>query len=249
MTGLFAVYRREMLSLWVTPLAWVLLFVFLLLQGAIFYWIVLHFSQMTDLALEIGPLQAYFGQDSVLLLMTLLLLCPALTMRSFAEERRSGTVEALMTAPVAPSGVVVGKYLAVLTTYTLMWAPTLLYVLILRKTGSVDWATVGTSYLGLFGVGAAYLGLGLLSSALTKSQLIALLITICLEFGLFILGIGEFIFEPGPLQDISAHVSMASQMEELSRGIVDLRRVVFDLSLVVTSLFVTARVVDSWRWG
>ena len=249
MTGVLAIYRREMLSLWVTPLAWVLLFVFLLLQGAIFYWIVLHFSQMTDLALEIGPLQAYFGQDSVLLLMTLLLLCPALTMRSFAEERRSGTVEALMTAPVAPGGVVVGKYLAVLTTYTFMWAPTLLYVLILRKTGSVEWPTVGTSYLGLFGVGAAYLALGLLSSALTKSQLIALLITIGLEFGLFILGIGEFIFEPGLLQDISAHVSMASLMEELSRGIVDLRRVVFDLSLVVTSLFVTARLVDSWRWG
>ena len=249
MTGVLAIYRREMLSLWVTPLAWVLLVVFLLLQGAIFYWIVLHFSQMSDLALEIGPLQAYFGQDSVLLLMTLLLLCPALTMRSFAEERRSGTVEALMTAPVAAGGVVLGKYLAVLTTYALMWAPTLLYVLILRKTGSVDWPTVGTSYLGLLGVGAAYLALGLLASALTKSQLIALLITIGLEFGLFILGIGEFIFEPGLLSDISAHVSMASQMEELSRGIVDLRRVVFHLSLVVTGRFDPARVVDSWRWG
>lgn len=249
MTGLLAVYRREMLSLWVTPLAWVLLFVFLLLQGAIFYWIVLHFSQMSDLALEIGPIQAYFGQDSVLLLMTLLLLCPALTMRTFAEERRSGTIEALLTAPVAPGGVVLGKYFAVLTTYALMWAPTLLYVLILRKTGSVDWPTVGTSYLGLFGVGGAYLSLGLLASALTKSQLVALLITIGIEFGLFILGIGEFIFDPGVLRDISAHVSMASQMEELSRGIVDLRRVVFDLSVTVTSLFVTARVVDSWRWG
>jgi ABC-2 type transport system permease protein len=248
-TGALAVYRREMLSLWVTPLAWVLLFVFLLLQGAIFYWIVVHFSQMSDLALEIGPVQAYFGQDSVLLLMTLLLLCPALTMRSFAEERRSGTIEALLTAPVAPGGVVLGKYFAVLTTYALMWAPTLLYVLILRKTGSVDWPTVGTSYLGLFGVGAAYLSLGLLASALSKSQLVALLITIGIEFGLFILGIGEFIFDPGLLRDISAHVSMASQMEELSRGIVDLRRVVFDLSVAVTSLFVTTRVVDSWRWG
>ena len=93
------------------------------------------------------------------------------------------------------------------------------------------------------------LALGVLASAMTRSQLVALLITIGIEFGLFVLGIGEYIFDEGLLHDISAHVSMASQMEELSRGLVDLRRVVFDLSLMVASLFVTTRVVDSWRWG
>jgi ABC-2 type transport system permease protein len=249
MSGFLAVLRRELLSLWVTPLAWVLLTVFLLLQGITFYSIVLHYSSMTDLALESGPVQAYFGQDSILLLMSLLLVCPALTMRTFAEERRSGTIEALLTAPVTPSAVVLGKYAAVLVTYALMWAPTVLYVLILRKTGVVDWGAVGSSYLGLLGVGSAYLALGLLMSAMSKSQLVALLLTVGALFGLFILGIGEYIFEPGLLQEVSAHVSMASQMEEFSRGLIDLRRVVFDLSLCVTSLFVTVRVVDSWRWG
>jgi ABC-2 type transport system permease protein len=249
MSGLLAIFRREMLSLWVTPLAWVLLTVFLLLQGITFYSIVLHYSSMTDLALESGPVQAYFGQDSILLLMSLLLICPALTMRSFAEERRSGTIEALLTAPVTPTAVVLGKYLAVLATYALIWFPTVLYVLILRKTGVVDWGAVGASYLGLLGVGGAYLALGMLMSAMSKSQLVALLLTVGTLFGLFILGIGEYIFEPGLLQEISSHVSMASQMEEFSRGLIDLRRVVFDLSLLVTSLFVTVRVVDSWRWG
>ncbi|HTQ02842.1 MAG TPA: hypothetical protein VMI54_03255, partial [Polyangiaceae bacterium] len=81
MSGFFAVYRREMLSLWVTPLAWVLLVVFLLLQGTIFYSIVVHFTSLADLAVETGPVEAYFGQESVFLLMTLLLICPALTMR------------------------------------------------------------------------------------------------------------------------------------------------------------------------
>ena len=232
-----------------TPLAWVLLTVFLLLQGITFYSIVLHYSSMTDLALESGPVQAYFGQDSILLLMSLLLICPALTMRSFAEERRSGTIEALLTAPVTPTAVVLGKYLAVLATYALIWFPTVLYVLILRKTGVVDWGAVFASYLGLLGVGGAYLALGMLMSAMSKSQLVALLLTVGALFGLFILGIGEYIFEPGLLQEISSHVSMASQMEEFSRGLIDLRRVVFDLSLLVTSLFVTVRVVDSWRWG
>jgi ABC-2 type transport system permease protein len=108
---------------------------------------------------------------------------------------------------------------------------------------------VGSSYLGLLGVGSAYLALGLLMSAMSKSQLVALLLTVGTLFGLFILGIGEYIFEPGLLQELSGHVSMASQMEEFSRGLIDLRRVVFDLSLCFTSLFVTVRVVDSWRWG
>jgi ABC-2 type transport system permease protein len=227
----------------------VLATVFLLLQGIIFYSIVLHYSSMADLALESGPVQAYFGQDSVLLLMSLLLVCPALTMRTFAEERRSGTIEALLTAPVGPSAVVLGKYLAVVATYALMWAPTVLYVLILRNPGVVDWGAVGSAYLGLLGVGSAYLALGLLMSAMTKSQLVALLLTVGALFGLFILGIGEYIFEPGLMQEISGHVSMASQMEEFSRGLIDLRRIVFDLSIAVTSLFITIRVVDSWRWG
>jgi ABC-2 type transport system permease protein len=249
MSGFLAIYRREMLSLWVTPLAWVLLVVFLLLQGTIFYSIVVHFTSLADLAVETGPVEAYFGQESVFLLMTLLLICPALTMRTFAEERRSGTIEALLTAPVAPSAVVLGKYAAVLTTYVVMWAPTLLYVVVLRRTGAVDWHTVASSYFGLFGIGAAYLALGTLMSSLSKSQLIALLLAIFAEFGLFVLGVGEYVFEPGLMRDLCAHVSMASQMEEMSRGIVDLRRLVFDGSLAATSLFITGRVVDSWRWG
>ena len=170
-------------------------------------------------------------------------------MRTFAEERRSGTIETLLTAPVTPAGIVLGKYLAVLTTYCAMWAPTVLYVVVLRKTGSIDWHTVGSSYLGLFGVGAAYLALGTLMSSMSKSQLIALLLAIFAEFGLFVLGVGEYVFEPGLLHDVCAHLSIGSQMEEMSRGIVDLRRIVFDGSIAVTSLFVTSRVVDSWRWG
>jgi len=248
-TGFVAVYRREMLSLWVTPLAWVLLVVFLLLQGAIFYSIVAHFVGMSQLSLDTGPVQAYFGQESIFLLMTLLLLCPALSMRVFAEERRSGTIEPLLTAPVTAPAVVFGKYLATLSTYVLMWAPTLLYVVILLRSGEVDWGVVAGSYLGLFGIGASYLAIGTLMSAMTKSQLIALMLTIFVLFGLFVLGIGEYIFEPGPLREVCAHVSMASQMEDFSKGIVDLRRIVYDLSLLALALFLTVRVVDSWRWG
>ena len=105
-----------------------------------------------------------------------------------------------------------------------MWAPTVLYVVVLRKTGAVDWHTVGSSYLGLFGVGAAYLALGTLMSSMAKSQLVALLLAIFAEFGLFVLGVGEYVFEPGLLRDVCAHLSMGSQMEEMARGTIALAR-------------------------
>jgi len=245
--GWRAIYAREMLSLWVTPLAWVLLVVFLLLQGGIFYNIVRHFSNLADLSLDSGPLQAYFGQQSVLMSMTLLLLCPALSMRLFAEERRSGTIETLLTAPVSALGAVMGKYLATLSTYVLIWLPTLLYAVVLRDTGSVDWGALGASYLGVFAVGAGYLALGLLMSTLSKSQLVAMMLTVLVQFGVFVLGIGEYVFDPGVLRDVCAYVSLAGQMEEFSKGIVDLRRLVFNGTLAFLALFLAVRVVDSWR--
>lgn len=248
MSGTLPIFRRELLSLWVTPLAWVLLVVFLLIQGLSFYSIVVHVSSMTSASIDSGPVQAYFGQ-SIFLLVSLLLVCPALTMRVFAEERRSGTIEALLTAPVTPTGVVLGKYLATLVTYVAMWLPTLLFILILRNTGQIDWRVVGSSYLGVLGVGAGYLAVGTLMSAMTRSQLTAFVLTMLVIFGLFILGIGEYVFDAGLLRDVSAHVSVLSQMDEMAKGIVDLRRLVFDGSLVALPLFVTVRVVDSWRWG
>lgn len=247
MSGFFAILRREMLSLWVTPLAWVLLFVFLLLQGGIFYSIIVHFASFAEISADAGPLGAYFGENSVFLLMTLLLVCPALSMRLLAEERRSGTIESLMTAPVGASGVVLGKYAAALVTYTLIWIPTVLYVVILRKTGSVDWPVVGSSYLGLALVGAQYLAIGVLSSSLAKSQFVALLITVLIQFGLFVLGIGEYLFDPGILLDVCQYVSLAGHMEDFAKGIIDTRRLLYDASTAAFCLFLAIRVVDSWR--
>ena len=247
MSGFVAIFRREMLSLWVTPLAWVLLCVFLILQGGIFYSILEHFASFAELSVDAGPLSAYFGQNSVFLLMSLLLVCPALSMRLLAEERRSGTIESLMTAPVGSAGVVLGKYAAAFVTYVLIWVPTLLYVVILRKTGYVDWHVVLSSYCGLFLVGAQYLAIGALASSLTKSQFVALLLTVLIQFGLFVLGIGEYIFDPGLLHDVCSYVSLAGHMEDFSKGLVDTRRLLYDGTSAIFCLFLTTRVVDSWR--
>lgn len=247
MSGLWAVYRREMLSLWVTPLAWLLLFVFLLLQGVSFYVVIDHHAHFTSLTIDRGPIQSYFSSSFMPL--SLLLVCPALTMGTFAEERRSGTIESLLTAPVSVAGVVHAKYLAALSTYALLWLPTTLYVVIVRNVAEVEWAVVAASYAGLIAVGAAYLAVGVLMSAFSKSQLGALMLTVLVLFGSFILGIGERVFDPGLLHDLCAHLSVLSHIDDFSRGLIDSRRLVYDGSVAALCLFLTRRIIDSWRWG
>jgi ABC-2 type transport system permease protein len=241
------VLKRELFAFWVTPLAWVLVSVFLVVQGLHFSVLVKNFSEMGTIDSDQTPIQAFFG-NTVLLYLILFLLVPPMTMRLFAEERRSGTIETLMTAPVSASSVVLAKYVAALLTYVAMWAPTVLYVVILQRSGFVDWHTVAASYVGVGLVGAGYLALGLLMSAMTKSQFLALVLTALMLLALFILGIGEFVTRDGSaIHDVCAYVSVWAQMNDFASGVVDSRRLCLDATLIVLPLFLTVRVVESWR--
>lgn len=249
MRSFWPIYKRELFAFFVTPLAWVLITVFLLVQGMHFFLLVDHFASAGQQISDQTPLQAFFG-NTVLLYLVLFLLVPPMTMRLFAEERRSGTIESLMTAPVSSVGVVLAKYAAVVTTYVAMWVPTVLYLVILRQTGEIDWNVAAAAFLGVFLVGAGYLSLGMLMSAITKSQFLALVLTAMVILALFILGVGEFVTREGTLMhDVCAHVSVWAHMNDFASGVIDSRRLVFYGSLVVLPLFVTVRAVDAWRWG
>jgi ABC-2 type transport system permease protein len=248
MRAFWPIYKRELFAFFVTPLAWVLIAVFLVLQGMNFYWIVDTFATRTTPS-DQTPLQAFFG-NTVLLYLVLFLLVPPMTMRLFAEERKSGTLEPLMTAPVSGTAVVLAKYMAAVTTYLAMWLPTLLYLVILKRAGDVDLKAAAAAYLGVTLVGAGYLSIGLLMSAATDSQFLALVMTALVILALFLLGIGEFVARDGSLlQAVCSHVSVWAQMNDFASGIVDTRRLVFDGTLIVVPLFITTRVVDAWRWG
>ncbi len=249
MRSFWPIYKRELFAFFVTPLAWVLITVFLLVQGMHFFLLVDHFASAGQQISDQTPLQAFFG-NTVLLYLVLFLLVPPMTMRLFAEERRSGTIESLMTAPVSSLGVVLAKYAAVLTTYVAMWVPTVLYLVILRQTGDIDWNVAASAYLGVLLVGGGYLSLGMLMSAITKSQFLALVLTAMVILALFILGVGEFVTRDGTLMhDICSHVSVWAHMNDFASGVVDSRRLVFYGSLIVLPFFVTVRAVDAWRWG
>jgi ABC-2 type transport system permease protein len=130
-----------------------------------------------------------------------------------------------------------------------MWAPTALYVVLIARTGDVDWRVVGASYLAVTLIGAGYLAIGTMTSAMTTSQLLAAVLSAMGIVALFMLGIGEFIFAEGPLHDLCAYVSVWTQMNDFSRGIVDSRRLMLDATVIALPLFVTVRAVDAWRWG
>jgi ABC-2 type transport system permease protein len=246
------IFKRELFAFFVTPLAWVLIVVFLFTQGLHFFLLVDEFSRSGAELADETPMSAFFG-NTVLLYLVLLVLVPPMTMRLFAEERRSGTIEVLMTAPVSSAAVVLAKYAAALTTYVAMWVPTVLYLVILGRAdpgGHVDWHAAACAYLGVALVGAGYLAVGLCASALTRSQFLAMLFTALVLLSLFILGIGEFVTREGTtLHDVCAHVSVWAHMNDFASGLVDSRHVVFYGTMIVLPLFVATRAVDSWRWG
>jgi ABC-2 type transport system permease protein len=244
----WAIFKRELFAFFVTPLAWVLIVAFLVVQGMHFFLLVDHFALQADLASDETPLSAFFG-NTVLFYLVLFLLVPPMTMRLFAEERRSGTIESLMTAPVSSAAVVLAKYAAVVTTYVVMWLPTGLYVVILARTGELDTWSVASAYLGVFLVGAGYLALGLCASALTRSQFLSLVWTSLVILVLFTLGVGEFVTREGTaMHGVCAYVSAWGHMNELAGGIVDSRRLVLYGSMVALPLFVATRAVEAWRW-
>lgn len=248
MKGLYPIFKRELFSFFVTPLAWVLMTSFLLFQGAHFFVIIMHYANSGELSVDGGPVQGFFG-GTILIYLPLLLICPLLTMRTFAEERKSGTIEALLTAPVTPAGVVLGKYLATLAVYVVTWIPTALYIIALSRFGEVDVRIVVTSYAAILLVGAGYISIGTMTSALTTNQLTAAVVASVALLFLFLLALGEFVFDPGIVRDVCSHVSVWSMMSDFSRGLVDSRRLVFYGTLVVLPLFITVRTVESWRWG
>jgi ABC-2 type transport system permease protein len=243
------IYKRELFAFFVTPLAWVLIVVFLVVQGLHFFLLVDHFALELDVASDETPLSAFFG-NTVLFYVVLFVLVPPMTMRLFAEERRSGTIESLMTAPVSSASVVLSKYAAVLTTYVAMWLPTVLYLVILGRTGTLDRHQAASAYLGVLLVGAGYLSLGLCASALTRSQFLAMIWTALVLLVLFTLGVGEFVTREGTLMhDVCAHVSVWGHMNDFASGIVDSRWLVFYGTMVLLPLYVATQAVDAWRWG
>lgn len=183
-----------------------------------------------------------------------LLINPAITMRTFAHEKSSGTYENLMTAPVGDSEVVLAKFAGSLIFYLIIWIPFPFCLLFLRsyigEAANLDPGTMIATLLGITLVGSLFISLGCFASALTRNQTIAAMTSFALGIGLFILSFFAYshVYNGGPLDPLMAQVSMIDHMEDFVRGVIDLRHTVYYLSLTAFFLFLNVKVVESRRW-
>lgn len=243
-----ALAQRELIAIFLSPIAYVVIAIFLLLNGAMFYLIVKAFS--AEPGTEGSVFAIFIGKFNILAWIFVLLTAPAITMRLFAEERRSGTIESLFSAPVAEFEAVIGKFLAGYVFYVCLWLPTVIYPIILFKFSSPDWRPMATGYLGVALVGAMFIAVGELTSALTRNQIVAYMSGAAILLVLFLAGLLLPIVVKGDTPtrileyfDLWKHIG-----EDFAEGIVDSRHVVYYLSVTVFTLFLATRVIESRKW-
>jgi ABC-2 type transport system permease protein len=169
-------------------------------------------------------------------------------MRSLAAERRSGTLETLLTAPISEAQVVLSKYLAAVAFYVALWLPTLLYPLLLSRYSDIDSGPIASGYLGTLGIGMMFLAVGVFFSAISRNQIIAVLLSLTANLVLFLAPLFEVVsagFEPDSLL---SYMNLWNHMEDFGRGIVDSRRLVYYGSVAAFALFCAVQVVQARRW-
>ncbi len=245
MSRLLAIARREWAAYLRTPAGWAVLALFLCLQGIVF-WMFVQFLGRPD-APPGGVMEFFFG-GTILYWIALGLLATVLPMRLVAEELRAGTIEPLLTAPVSPAEVVVGKWLAAFGFYLTAWAPTLLYLAYLRRMGAViDPGPIAAGYLGTILLGAAALALGLLASALTRNQLVAATLSFVAFLTALLAGALEAeVRAPGAAAALRRY-SLFRMMEDFGHGIVDSRPAILLVTVTAAALAGAAAVVGRLR--
>jgi len=184
----------------------------------------------------------------------LLLSTPVITMRLFAQEKFSGTFETLMTAPVSELQVVLAKFTAALVFYLVMWLPLLGCLFVMRHFASdpsaLEAGTVGSTFLGIFLLGCLFISLGCCASALTRSQVVAAMVSLGFGASIFLIGV---LAQHLPVQttwqaQVLSSLSFFEQMHDFARGVVDTRPIVLYLTFTFFFLFLTLRIVESRRW-
>ena len=178
----------------------------------------------------------------------ILFMMPMITMRTYSEEKRSGTIELLLTSPLTDLEIIVGKFIGAMGLYVAMLLVTMIYIGILFIYGNPEWRPIAAGYIGLLLMGGTFISLGLFLSSVTKNQIVAGFLT----FGTFLLlwVIGWFGDNSGsPLtQSIVKGLSITEHFSDFARGIVDSYHVVYYLSFITFGLFLTAKSVDMERW-
>lgn len=254
MNNVMAIAQKELKGYFASPIAYMVIGFSAILFGQFFLALLLFFDRSS---LQAGA--GFGGPQSVNvneMLITpmflnvsvlLLFILPLITMRTYAEEKRSGTIELLLTSPLTDSQIVMGKFLGALGLYGAMLAISLIHIAFLFVFGNPEWRPIATGYLGMLMMGGCFLSLGLFISSLTSNQIIAGVVTFAVFLMLWIINWTASFAGP-TAQQILNYLSITEHLNDFARGVVDTSHLVYYVSFIAFSLFLTVRSVDSERW-
>ena len=254
MTNVLAVFKKEIRSYFVSPVAYGVLTIFALVAG-FFFWIIMGVYQRASLqgmlqpqmAQGLNPTDWVFRPMFRNLSVILLFLMPAVTARLFAEEKKQGTAELLFTYPIRDVELLLGKFLAATALALAMLGLTLVYPLLLGLFVRIEWGPTFTGYVGLALLGMAFLAVGTLISSLTEHQLIAFAVSFGAALLLWIIGWSADA-AGGASQKILKHLSVIEHQESFAKGVLETKDIIFYLNFTFFFLFLTLRSLESKRW-
>jgi ABC-2 type transport system permease protein len=251
--NILTICRRELYSYFVSPIAWVLLTIFALLSGGFTTLITVAFvkasleGQMTGQQMTMNVNEQVIGPLFSNMAVVSLFLIPLISMRLFAEEKRQGTIELLITSPVHDLEIILGKWLSAVLMYAALLLILFLDYLFLFAYGQPDWRPVATGFLGIFLQGSCLLALGTFVSSLTRNQIVAGAIGFSLSLLLWILN-WTTSFGNSPTVQFFNYLSIVSHFDSFVRGVIDTKDVIYYLSMIFLGLFLTSRSLESLRW-
>ena len=236
MRSTITIALKEFKSYLSSPMAYVVTGIFLVLTG--------FFFAISSPTYSETSINGFLQTGSLLLL----LLAAVLTMRLLAEEKKLGTIELLLTAPVRDSEVILGKFLGSLSILTVMLALTFYYPFLLWLFGDPDIGPIATGYLGLLLLGYTALAVGLFASSLTSNQIVAAVVAIGILFALWFVGM-DANFLPEALGEVIGYFSLSYFYPDFMRGVIDTRGIVYYVSITVLFLFLAIRSLENSRWS
>lgn len=253
MRNVFIIWRKELRSYFVSPIAYLLLAMFAVIFG-FFFWNILGYFVFTGMESQMrGEMYPMNVNEQVIrpLLSNVgvigLFFIPMITMRLFAEEKRSGTIELLVTSPIRDGEIILGKWLSALTLYGVLLLLTALNFVFLFKFGNPDWKPLAIGYLGLLLQAGALLAIGMFISTLTKNQIIAGATTfgVCLLLWVLEWAGG---YETATWAKVLSYMSVVTHIGSFSKGLLDTKDAVYYVTLTFLGIFFTARSLESLRW-
>jgi ABC-2 type transport system permease protein len=249
--NVLAIAGKELRSYFASPMGYILIGLFALLFGAFFRVYLTGFAERSQqMAMGGGAVNVNEWMIRGVLhnvAIIILFIMPMVTMRTYAEEKRSGTMELLLTSPITDLQIILGKFLGAMGLFGAMLVVTAIDIAILFRIGNPELKPVLAGYVGLLLLGGSFLSVGLLISSLTKNQIVAGVMTFAVFLLLWI--INWFADSVGPLgRTIVSFLSITEHLDDFTKGIIDTKHVVYYLSFITFGLFLTAKSVDSERW-